>query len=128
MHIFILSASKQVAQARKLNRRLKALGYATWWEQPLPGNNKNIARHAALEKASLAVVFIDKAFHEDSGDHQAVLKDALAIQKKTPEAGLFIVPVLLEGVDILFSLEKENWAESQSPRTGKRFSGFVIGY
>ncbi len=116
LKVFLAHISENKSKVRECYASLLSLGFSPWLDEEdiLPGQEWRLAIKKAIKYSHVILVFLSKKAVDKTGHFQREIKMAIDYAMDQPEDQIFIIPVLLEDVEIPDSLSKYQWVRLDS--------------
>ena len=107
-YIFLSYAKEDYNKVKKYNDYILSNGFSTWLDEQnlLPGQDWNLEITKALKRSEIALVFLSNNACDKRGYIQKEITLALDKLQEIPESDIFLIPVLLEEIEIPERLSK----------------------
>lgn len=111
--IFLSYAYEDREQVGRIARKLEEEGYQSWidYKSLLPGQDWQVEIRNALKQSDYVLVFLTENSVSKKGYIQREIKSAISLADERPEGSIFLIPVLLDKVDVPHSLQHIQWVE-----------------
>jgi predicted acylesterase/phospholipase RssA len=99
--VFLCYAAVDEVTGRRLYQRLRADGFAMWFDEEdlLIGQNRSSETASAVRKSDVVLVCLSKASVTGPGQLHRHIKQALDVAEEQPDGTIFAIPVLLDSCD-----------------------------
>lgn len=113
LRVFLCHSSGDKPTVRPLYRRLKRAGFQPWLDEEnlIPGQRWDEEIKKTVRQCDVIVVCLSRNSITKEGYVQKEIKIALDIEEEKPEGSIFIVPVLLEEVQVPERLREWQYAQ-----------------
>lgn len=114
--VFISYAREDKPRVVRLGKALRMSGLRTWIdvENIIPGERWEAAVQNALRQADFVLVCISTHSVSKRGFAQREIKRALYAEEEMLEGDIFLVPILLDSVEVPAALQQFQWVDATS--------------
>ena len=111
--VFLCHSSNDKLAVRRLERRLRGDGYATWLDERdlLPGQEWDLEIRRAVRAADVVVVCLSKGSVTKAGYVQKEIRVVLDAADEQPEGAMFLIPARLEECEVPDRLSRWHWVD-----------------
>lgn len=115
--VFLCHGSEDKERVRALSSQLRSGGLDPWLDEEklLPGQDWAREIRLAIKVAHAVVVCLSRSSISKTGFVQKEIRFALDLAEERPDGTIFIIPALLEAVEVPERLQRWHWVDLTTP-------------